>query len=287
MSTYPDAPVYEALKAAAIKYEMPITLLMGVAFVESRFNPTAVGPKTSKGWQAQGLMQLSPQIIARYDVTDPLDPVQSAAAGAALLKALAKPLAWNIDRMLASYNWGVANVANATNTGAAWPKQVYVYVQHVKDARLFYEDQAQPAGRALLEQMNNAITGLAAINPMWGPAGIVANNWRAWYSLHKEDNVAEIANQLPVLEDLWKQYDKAFDRAPLTDEHTPLPDKIQPNATAAAAANAIVDAAKKKAGQVIKVVEDLPAELGTAAQFGGYVLVGALLLYAAAAGRRR
>lgn len=277
MPIFPDENVHRALEQAAVKNGVPVTLLMGIAFAESSFKPSAVGPKTRLGWSAQGLMQLSPQIIARYGVTDPLNAAQSADAAAQLLKNLAKPLNWNVPRMLASYNWGVGNVANATNTGKPWPKEVFSYVNKVMAARLYYEDQAQPDGATLLEKINNAVTGLRRLNPAWAPALALEKMWSGWYALHRADDVAQQLNVFPELTAMWRAYADAFVRAPLTDGTTPLPSKIEPDAWKRA--TQLIEDGKKK-------FDDVGARLGELG-IGGLGLALILLAIAFSGGGRR
>ncbi len=80
--------------------------LRAIAHAESGFDETAV---SSKG--AQGVMQLMPDVIAEYGVSDPFSPRQSIDAGARYMKSLLRR--YKGDRVLAAaaYNAGIGTVA--------------------------------------------------------------------------------------------------------------------------------------------------------------------------------
>jgi soluble lytic murein transglycosylase-like protein len=133
--TEPAPAVAAALAQAGRKYGVDLALLRAVAWVESRFNPAAVGPKTSSGWQAMGLLQLGP--IARAHLTDPLDPVQNADAGAQLLAGYIKRYRGEVSKALAAYNYGPANVEKY-----GIPKQVSGYVDLVLERHKYEVEHA-------------------------------------------------------------------------------------------------------------------------------------------------
>lgn len=87
------------VQAAAVRHGVDPSLLTAVASVESGWDPQAVSPAG-----AVGLLQLEPE-TARELGADPLDPAQSADAGARYLR-------WLLDRFgdlklaLAAYNAG-------------------------------------------------------------------------------------------------------------------------------------------------------------------------------------
>lgn len=80
-------------------------LVRAVIQVESAFDSTAVSPKG-----AMGLMQLMPATAAEYGVTDPFEPGQNIAAGAAYLRRLLDRYDGRIELALAAYNAGPAAV---------------------------------------------------------------------------------------------------------------------------------------------------------------------------------
>ena len=121
-------PVMQALAAASERYGVPLRLLLGVAWVESRFHPGSTGPVTRSGEQAQGLMQLMPG-TARGLGVDAYNVDQAADGAARFLKQLQTQFGdW--ARVLAAYNWGPGNVSKR-GEWAQWPGQVQQYVLNV------------------------------------------------------------------------------------------------------------------------------------------------------------
>lgn len=92
--------------AAARKTGVDEALLRAVAHAESAFAAQAQSPKGAKG-----VMQLMPEVIGEYGVSDPFSAKQSIDAGARYLKAL--EARYDGDRMLAAaaYNAGPGAVA--------------------------------------------------------------------------------------------------------------------------------------------------------------------------------
>lgn len=244
MATEPTADVLAALRSAAQQTNVPLSLLWGVAFAESSFDPSKVGPN---GY-AKGLMQLSPAVLTKYGVTDPFDPQQSALAGAKYLAALAKPLAWDVPAMLAAYVWGAANYARAKASGAKQPKEVSTYVRRALAARDVYRNKADRPTGTLMQAMDKAINALASLNPAWAPATMARNAWTTrsatWpgYAARSGDtDAAALLN--PFLRAQWANYRAAYERAPITDESTPRPELVEPDLWLAASQT--VDRAKK------------------------------------------
>lgn len=97
--------VQSALAFASASSGVPLSLLQSLAATESSNNPAAV---SSKG--AQGLLQLMPGTAAQYGVSNPFDPAQNAAGGAAYLKSLYDQYGdW--QTALIAYNEGPGNLS--------------------------------------------------------------------------------------------------------------------------------------------------------------------------------
>lgn len=92
-------------------YNLPAGLLNSLAITESSGDPNAVGPKTKYG-QAKGLFQFVDGTAKEMGLSgnDVFDPVKSAQAAAKYLSQLMKMNGGDLEKTLASYNWGVGNV---------------------------------------------------------------------------------------------------------------------------------------------------------------------------------
>ncbi|HFI1945782.1 TPA: transglycosylase SLT domain-containing protein [Yersinia enterocolitica] len=90
---------------------LPAGLLRSVAITESGGNQFALGPKTKYG-QAKGMFQFVDGTARDLGLNgnDVFDPEKSAAAAAKYLSMLLKMNGGDLDKALASYNWGIGNV---------------------------------------------------------------------------------------------------------------------------------------------------------------------------------
>jgi soluble lytic murein transglycosylase-like protein len=79
-------------------------LVLAVIAAESAFDTRAISPRN-----AIGLMQLMPETVARYEVSNPFDAEENIRAGAAYLGLLRQRFG-NLNLALAAYNAGEANV---------------------------------------------------------------------------------------------------------------------------------------------------------------------------------
>ena len=102
----PRLDAWPALFRAAAKANgLDEAWLRAIAHAESGFAPTATSPKG-----ARGVMQLMPDVIADYGVTDPDSPAQSIGAGARHLRWLLRRYGNDRTRALAAYNAGAGTV---------------------------------------------------------------------------------------------------------------------------------------------------------------------------------
>lgn len=103
----PQLKPHAALFAANAKtFGLDDAWLRAIAHAESGFDADAVSPKG-----ARGVMQLMPDVIADYGVTDPHLPAESIRAGARHLRGLLRRYDGDRTLALAAYNAGIGTVA--------------------------------------------------------------------------------------------------------------------------------------------------------------------------------
>lgn len=95
-----------AFREAARRHRIDDAWLRAVAHAESGFDALAISPKG-----ALGVMQLMPETIARYGLSDAMDPAQSIDAGARHLAMLLRHYRGDRELAAAAYNAGIGAVA--------------------------------------------------------------------------------------------------------------------------------------------------------------------------------
>ena len=122
----------EVIGEAAKQYDLPPSLLAGLIYQESKFDPRAVSRAG-----ATGLAQLMPGTAREVKVSDPTDPVQSIFGGAEYLRKQIDRFGGDVTKGLAAYNAGAGNVEKAirNSQGDAWinllPAETRDYIQKV------------------------------------------------------------------------------------------------------------------------------------------------------------
>ncbi|MBO3699414.1 transporter substrate-binding domain-containing protein [Roseivirga sp. E12] len=142
------SPYDDLIKEAAQKLDMDWLLLTSIVFQESKFDPE------SESWVgAQGLMQLTNNVIEEYEVDDVFDPEENIMAGADHLKWLMEY--WSADIadenelikfVLGSYNVGQGHVRDAMKLAKKydadpliWENSVAKYLE-LKSTPEYYQD---------------------------------------------------------------------------------------------------------------------------------------------------
>lgn len=231
----PSSELWEIFTAAGTEARVPATLLAAIAYQESRYNPAAVGPITKAGWQARGIMQLSPAVLEKYKVTDPHDIRQNVLAGARWLRLLFLAGDHNTDSVCAAYFWGLSNVNKYQESKRRWPAQITAYVDAVRRHRQWLQQKAPAVGASATDRLGNAIMALASCNPVVPEIQKLRAQWVTWLAV-----APVLTGDLDFLKDarrewFWNQYALRHEQAPVTSitesvaDATPMPEKIAPS----------------------------------------------------------
>jgi len=149
-------PHASCFKAAAVKHNLPETLLLAVARGESDFVPTA----RSKA-NAHGVMQIlwpgTANYLGIYRLTELYDPCTNIDAGARYLKELVTRFDGNIHLALAAYNYGPERIARNTSnipSGARWYSDyIYRHLNYVLGDR----KSSTPPGEHLYSELGRSV----------------------------------------------------------------------------------------------------------------------------------
>jgi len=117
-STRYDDIIRRASKVHGIRYE----LVKAIIHAESCFNPDAVSPAG-----ACGLMQLMPENIERFNVSNPFDPQENVMAGTKFFRQLLDRYDSDVNLTLAAYNAGPGTVDQYGGIPPYPETQDYVY----------------------------------------------------------------------------------------------------------------------------------------------------------------
>jgi soluble lytic murein transglycosylase-like protein len=118
------------LDAAAAKHKIDPALLRAIAYVESRYNPFALGPPCgAKQECARGIVQLMPIVCQDLGIANPYDVVEAADGAAKLLARHLAHFGGKEISAIAAYNWGRANVDRLGSKSL--PGQVKEYIARV------------------------------------------------------------------------------------------------------------------------------------------------------------
>ena len=97
------------VESAAHANELPTEFFVRLIWQESRFRPTAIGPRTRTGKHALGIAQFMPGTAAERNLLDPLNPIEALPKAAEFLKDLRSQFG-NLGLAAAAYNAGPGRV---------------------------------------------------------------------------------------------------------------------------------------------------------------------------------
>lgn len=113
------------IRDAAKRHGVDENLALSIAQTESSGKTNAVSPKGAKG-----LFQLMPDTAKDLGVADPFDSAQNIDGGVRYLKQLSDRHKGDVDKTLASYNWGMGNVEREGLEKA--PTETKNYIKTIK-----------------------------------------------------------------------------------------------------------------------------------------------------------
>lgn len=126
------------VEEAAQRHDVPPALVLGIIYVESRFDPRCHSPEG-----ARGLMQLMPATAAKFGRRrgNPYDPVFNIKAGTAYLAHLFALFSGDEHAALAAYKMGERRVRRWVKQDEPFPPKAERYVRRVRAAALAFSSQ--------------------------------------------------------------------------------------------------------------------------------------------------
>ena len=117
--------IYELIDGLSEKYNVDPNLIKGIIKAESNFDP---GTVSSAG--AMGIMQLMPEVVQMYRITDPFDIEQNMNGGIQLIGSHLQKYNGDVASALAAYHAGSGNVSKFNNNPTDFPN-TKKYVENV------------------------------------------------------------------------------------------------------------------------------------------------------------
>src|SRR5215510_6934849 len=118
------------VESAAHANGLPAEFFTRLIWQESRFRPTAVGPRTRSGKHALGIAQFMPGTAAERNLLDPFNPIEALPKAAEFLKDLRGQFG-NLGLAAAAYNAGPGRVRAWMAGTGPMPAQTRAYVRAV------------------------------------------------------------------------------------------------------------------------------------------------------------
>ena len=115
------------VESAARAHHLPLEFFARVIWQESRFQASAVGPRTRSGDRAQGIAQFMPRTASERGLLDPFDPVQALPKSAEFLSDLRREFG-NLGLAAAAYNAGPQRVRDYLMGKGGMPAETRNYV---------------------------------------------------------------------------------------------------------------------------------------------------------------
>lgn len=239
----PPADISAVLQTAAVRWQVPYTLLAALAWRESEYDPSRPGRKLEDGRQALGLFQwISDDAAAAFGCDDRTDKAQASDAAAHYIANLVERYAWDWTLVLSAWNWGPSNVDKRIETGKPIPPEVLTFAEDVQAARRILQrwgweeakkgnvpgQQKLDLSPSALQRLDQAVRDLAQANPGNKRSQALLEMWSRWYTPAK-GNAPDSSMLEKAQQEMWFTYAETYDRAPLTPARIPPPWEIAPS----------------------------------------------------------
>jgi len=152
-----ENPVCLLIESAARSHGLPVAYFARLIWQESSFRPSAIGPVTRSGAQAQGIAQFMPGTATERGLLDPFDPVQALPKSAEFLSELRRAFG-NLGLAAAAYNAGPRRVREWLSGSGNMPAETRSYVYAITGASVEHwrehgsdGDHKEPASRSCQE----------------------------------------------------------------------------------------------------------------------------------------
>lgn len=220
----PPTEIYDALYKAALKHNVPLTMLEALAFEASGFDARKKLEQAGKETRF-GLFGFTDPQLEAYGVVDPFNAAHAIEGACLALRDIFKHLP---DAAMAFAAWhlgGVVKVAHLPGTTPeTWPADVRRHAEKMLRIRYWFQDRGMPRGADRLEHLKNAIQAMADLNPGLHPRINAAREALAAYESSRAPDPFFHGLQI-----VWLAYREAFDIVPITTEKTPIPERIEPD----------------------------------------------------------
>jgi hypothetical protein len=226
MTAQPTPELYTLFLQNAQRYGVPLTLLEALAFEFSQLDASkVVGNK-------KGLFGFDDIQRTALAITDALDPAQNVDAAARVLAEMIEAFGKRVDVPWMLAGWHLGSVTAVVHLGGvtpdSWPADVRRFIEKIQRMRYWYQDRGMPRGADRVEHLQNAINALADANlGSAANSGALINQARDAMMQYKLSLIPDVG--WIRLQEVWHLYVAAFDAAPVTNENTPVPERIDPD----------------------------------------------------------
>ena len=286
---------------AAKRWNVPITLLLAIARVESGFDAELVAPAPST---ARGMFRATDamrEAVAGYMPADASELEKQITLCAVFMSVFLDEKLWAGNRSGAVMSFYYAKAAPtpydgpieagaarasqlSTGNTNAWPADARKYLDAVMLARISFAQEGKVRGDTQIAKLYYAMESLLAANgDEWAkreygftPPTAKFADWmphaKEWFEWERDSPLNPFGPSADNLHALWTVYEAFFEMAPITDATTPAPWNVAPGMKAKAGViGELVKSFGDRATWVKSTLQKLPEKLD---QLGGELAAG-------------